>query len=222
MKIEVWSDFACPFCYIGETAMYKALENLELLGSAEVVFKSYQLDENAKRQPEKDIHQIIAEKYGISYEKAKESNAQIVDMAKAIGLTFDFDNLKRGNTRKAHELFKLAEKLGKSKQVVDGLFKAYFEEGRDIGDIDELCKLGEDIGLDGNSVLKALESGNYYEAVITDQATAFQMRIQSVPCFIIDEKYLIQGAQATGYFEKAFSEINDAKLKDKSPIVTIQ
>ena len=207
MKIELWSDFACPFCYIGETAMLKALEKLNLLDDVQFEFKSFQLNVNATRQPEKNIHQLISEKYHISYDQAKASNDNVVKMASELGLNYDFDHLKPNNTCMAHEVLKLSQTLNKGKLFADVAFKAYFEQGADLGDQETLISLGEKIGLNERDVIEALEKRTFYGDVIKDQTFAEQNRITSVPFFVIDDRFAISGAQSPAYFERAIKEI---------------
>jgi predicted DsbA family dithiol-disulfide isomerase len=215
MKIEIWSDFACPFCYIGETALLKALESMTLLETADISFRSFQLDVNAKRIPDKDIHQLIADKYQIQYAQAKESNANIVKMASEVGLNYDFEHIKPNQTGTAHEMQKFAAANGKGLEAANRLFKAYLEEGADIGDTVTLLKIGEEIGLSGEALQQALDEKCYFEAVVTDQAIAHQHRIQSVPYFVIDQQYAISGAQSTAYFIMALKQILNETYADE-------
>ncbi len=207
MKIEIWSDFACPFCYIGEKRLMKALEELNLEDQVDIEFKSFQLDVNAKSHPDKDIHQLIAEKYNISYAQAKNSNADIVQMAKEIGLDYDFDQLKPGNTRLAHEAHKFASKNGKDLEYAQWAFSSYFEKGKSLSDLDTLQKLISVIGLEPEEFMKSIEAGQYTPAVENDQSKAQELGINSVPTFIIDGKYAITGAQNVNYFKMAIEQI---------------
>ncbi len=211
MKIEIWSDFACPFCYIGEKRLMKAIEELNLEDQIDIEFKSFQLDVNAKSHPDKDIHQLIAEKYNISYAQAKNSNADIVQMAKEIGLNYDFDSLKPGNTRMAHEAHKFASENGKDLEYAQWAFSTYFEKGNDLSKIEILEKLINVIGLDKEAFHKAIESGKYTGLVENDQSKAHEIGINSVPTFIIDGKYAITGAQNVNYFKMAIEQIRNGK-----------
>lgn len=212
MKIEIWSDFACPFCYIGEKRLMKALEELNLEDQVDIEFKSFQLDVNAKSHPDKDIHQLIAEKYNISYIQAKNSNTDIVQMAKEIGLNYDFDNLKPGNTRLAHEAHKFAAENGKDLEYAQWAFSSYFEKGKSLSDLDTLQKLISVLGLEPEAFMKSLETGQYTSAVESDQNKAQKLGINSVPTFIIDGKHTITGAQNVNYFKMAIEQIR----KDQS------
>ena len=209
MKIEIWSDFACPFCYIGEKRLMKALEELNLEDQVDIEFKSFQLDVNAKSHPDKDIHQLIAEKYNISYAQAKNSNADIVQMAKEVGLDYDFDHLKPGNTRLAHEAHKFASKNGKDLEYAQWAFSSYFEKGKSLSDLDTLQKLISVIGLEPEEFMKSIEAGLFTAEVEGDQSKAHEIGINSVPTFIIDGKYAITGAQNVNYFKMAIEQIKN-------------
>lgn len=113
MKIEVWSDFMCPFCYMGKRRLEIALNKFEHKNEVELVFRSFELDLAAKKKFDGNIHEIIAKKYGISVEQAKASNNQIVEQAKAIGLDYNFDNLIPTNTFDAHRITHYAKQKEK-------------------------------------------------------------------------------------------------------------
>lgn len=210
MKVEIWSDFVCPFCYMGEKRFEKALAEFEHKDEVEIIFKSFQLDPDAKRIEGKDIHQIIAEKYGISYEQSKASNNQIVEAARELGLNYQFDILKPNNTGMAHQIAKFAQSVGKEKHLVDRYFKAYFEEGADIGDQVTLFKLAEEIGLNLDELNKNLDEGFLKTEVSKDQEQARALGINSVPFFVINNKDTVSGAQSVRHFidvlEKAYSK----------------
>lgn len=210
MKIDIWSDFACPFCYIGEKKLDKALVELGLDGSVEIQFKSFQLNVNAVSHEGEDLNTLIANKYGLPYEQAKASNDRIVETAKEVGLKFDFDRIKPGNTGLAHEVYKYCQGLGKGPAMAEALFSAYFEQGLNISDQDQLLSLAKAIGVDPVGVQDMLEAKSYKEAVVTDQKTAASLGISSVPFFVIDDHYAVSGAQSVDHFksllEKAMIE----------------
>lgn len=210
MKVEIWSDFACPFCYLGDKKFEMALAEFENKEQVEIEFKSFQLDVHATSHPGEDIHALISKKYGISYEQAKASNDQIIKAAKEVGLQYDFDILKPNNTGLAHEVAKYAAHMGKEKVLVERFFKAYFEEGVDLGIKENLLKLAGEVGIDENELNVVLDKGIYKEAVIKDQEKASDLGIQGVPFFVLDGRYGISGAQSVEHFkmvlDKAFIE----------------
>jgi len=147
MKIEVWSDFVCPFCYIGKRRLEIALEKFEYKDEVELVFKSFELDPSSKKKFDENIHEIIAKKYGIPVEQAKASNNQIVDQAKAIGLNYNFDALIPTNTFDAHRVVQYAKTEGKTNELSERILKAYFIDSLNISDQKVLARLAYEVGL---------------------------------------------------------------------------
>jgi predicted DsbA family dithiol-disulfide isomerase len=206
MIIEIWSDFACPYCYIGEKKLEKAIAEMALDQPIDIRFKSFQLDVNAVSHAGEDINNLIAKKYGMPYEQAKAANNQIVAIAKDVGLDFDFDQIKPGNTGQAHELFKHADSVGKGEAMAEKLFAAYFEKGLDISNTDNLLELASAIGLDGDEVSKVFDQKTYKDQVLADQKTAGDMGINSVPFFVINNQYTVSGAQSVEHFKMALEK----------------
>ena len=206
MKVEIWSDFVCPFCYMGERKFEQALADFEHKDEVEIVFKSFQLAMGKEDVKGKDINQIIADKYNISYDQAKANNDQIVKAAEKVGLNYRFDILKLNNTELAHEIAKYADSVGKGKDLVDRYFKAYFEEGVDIGDKEKLIELAEEIGLNTIELKKQLNQEYLKAEIKKDEVLARKLGINSVPFFIINDRYTVSGAQDTKQFLKALNE----------------
>ena len=203
MKIEIWSDFACPYCYIGEKKLEKALEELTLESKVEIAYRSFQLDVNARSHPDEDINELIAHKYNISIEQAKKANDGIVNTAKDIGLEYDFVNLKPSNTGLAHQLVKFAKTKDLEIEVAKKLFAAYFTKGIELGNKDNLVDLATEVGLNKEDVLKVLDKQIYKDEVFKDQDIARELGVSSVPFFVIDNKYAISGAQSVDHFKGA-------------------
>ena len=206
MKVEIWSDFVCPFCYMGERKFEEALADFEHKDEVEIIFKSFQLSMGKEDVKGKDIHQIIADKYNISYDQAKANNDQIVKAAEKVGLNYRFDILKLNNTELAHEIAKYANSVGKGKDLVDRYFKAYFEEGVDIGDKEKLIELAEEIGLNTIELKKQLNQEDLKAEIKKDEVLARKLGINSVPFFIINDRYTVSGAQDPKQFLKALNE----------------
>ncbi|MDQ0230875.1 DsbA family oxidoreductase [Metabacillus malikii] len=208
MKIEVWSDFVCPFCYIGKRRLEMALEKFPHKESVEVEFKSFELDPNADEYSGKNIHEAIASKYGMSIEKAKQSNVQIGEQAAAVGLTFNFDDMKPTNTFNAHRLAKFAKEHQKEKVITENLLNAYFANGENLSEIDTLTRIAEESGLNRKQVLNVLNDKNAYaNDVRIDEGIAQQYGIRGVPYFIINQKYAISGAQPLETFVSALQKV---------------
>lgn len=207
MKIQIWSDFVCPFCYIGERRLQNAIKKLPYHEKIEVEFRSFELDPNHPGYSGSSIHEVLSQKYGMSLEQAKGQNEQIGLLAKDLGLGYDADAMKYTNTLNAHRMLKFAKEKGKEKEVLENLFFAYFAEGKDLGDSSVLIKIAENSGLDKEESRKIMEdSSAYLDQVRMDENTARQYSINSVPFFLIDNKYSISGAQPVETFVQALNK----------------
>ncbi|MED4452217.1 DsbA family oxidoreductase [Metabacillus fastidiosus] len=213
MKIEVWSDFACPFCYIGKRRLEEALMNFPHKNEVDILFKSFELDPNASLDTELSINEILAKKYGMSIEKAKAMNASVGQQAAAVGLTFEFDNMKPTNTFDAHRLAKLAESKGKDKEMTEQLLKAYFTDSEHIGNHDTLLKIAEEAGLNREEAKSVLESEDFAEHVRADEMEAREIGVQGVPFFVINRKYAISGAQPVEVFNDTLQKVWEEENK---------
>lgn len=213
MKIEVWSDFVCPFCYIGKRRLEEALEQFEHRDQVEIEFKSFELDPNAAKDSKQSIHEMLASKYGMTVEKAKEMNANVGAQAASVGLTFNFDNMKPTNTFDAHRLAHFAKKQDKDAELTEKLLHAYFTDSKNVSDKETLTKISESVGLEREEVLAVLNDEQAIaDDVRFDQQTAQQIGVRGVPFFVINQKYAISGAQAPetflGALQKAWEEAN--------------
>jgi predicted DsbA family dithiol-disulfide isomerase len=224
MKIEVWSDFVCPFCYIGKRRLEEALSQFPHRDSVEVEFKSFELDPNSPAYNGKSIHEALASKYGMSIEQAKQANQNVGQQAATVGLTFNFEEMKPTNTFKAHRLAKYAKTLGKEAVITEKLLYAYFTESKNLGNIETLADIAVESGLDRQESLKVLEDEKAFaNDVRIDQSIAQQYQITGVPFFIVNQKYAISGAQPTSTFagalQKVWEEENPAPvLQDLSTV----
>jgi predicted DsbA family dithiol-disulfide isomerase len=208
MKIEVWSDFVCPFCYIGKRRLEEALSQFPQRDQVEVEFKSFELDPNSPKYSGKSIHEALAAKYGMTIEQAKQANQGVGQQAASVGLTFNFENMKPTNTFDAHRLAKFAKTQGKEAAITEKLLYAYFTESKNLGDDDTLADIAEASGLDRQETLNVIQDKNAYaNDVRIDQAVAQQYRITGVPYFIINSKYAISGAQPTATFAGALQKV---------------
>ena len=208
MKIEVWSDFVCPFCYIGKRRLETALSQFPHKEKVEIEYKSFELDPNSQKYSGSNIHEILASKYGMSLEQAKQSNAGIAKQAAAIGLSFNFDDMKPGNTFDAHRLAKFAKTKGKDREITEKLLHGYFTESIDLGDTETLVNLAESVGLNRQEAHAILQDKTAYaNDVRNEESMAKQYGISGVPYFIINQKYAISGAQPTETFASALQQI---------------
>ncbi|MFC0299699.1 DsbA family oxidoreductase [Virgibacillus soli] len=222
MKIDVWSDFVCPFCYIGKRRLEMALEQFPHREDVEVSFKSFELDPNSSEYAGKNIHEAIAAKYGVSLEQAKQNNAQIGKQAENVGLTFNFDDMKPTNTFDAHRLTKFALQHGKDKEITNNLFYAYFTESKNLSDSQTLADIAEAVGLDRQEALDVLQDKTAYaNDVRVDEGIAQQYGVTGVPYFIINDKYAISGAQPLETFIGALQKVwEEEKPKPKLQSLT--
>jgi len=210
MKVEIWSDVMCPFCYIGKRRFEDALQNSGHKDDIEIEWKSFQLNPNMKTDPSVNIDQYLARVKGWSLEQAKEMNAHVTGMAAEAGLTYNFDRAIVANSFNAHRFTHLAKKYGLGNAAEEQLFKAYFTDGKNTDDIPTLIELGTAIGLDAAEVKQTLESDAFADEVKHDIYEAQQLGISGVPFFVMNRKYGVSGAQAVPVFEqtieKAFGE----------------
>ncbi len=195
MKLEIWSDIACPWCYVGKRRFEQALANFPERDSLEITWRSFELDPSAPREQAGSATEHLARKYRLPLERAKEMNANMAAQGAKEGIAFDFDRVRMGNTFDAHRLIHFAASEGLRTEMVERLFRAYFTEGASLGDRDVLASLAADVGLDAVAARAALESGAFADAVRADEERARGFGISGVPFFAIDERYGISGAQ---------------------------
>ena len=214
MKVEIWSDVVCPFCYIGKRKFEKALHQFPHRADVEVVWRSFELTPDFQPIPGESLHESLAKKKGVSTGEGRKMNDYMSNVAKEVGLNYDFENAIPANTFLAHQLIHLGAHHGRQDATKERLMAAYYLEGQNIGDFETLVKLGVELGLDGEEIRTALTAGTYAEAVRFDEYQAQQINVSGVPFFVFDDKYAVSGAQPTELFsevlEKAWSEIKPA------------
>lgn len=206
MKIEIWSDVMCPFCYIGKRRFENALARFPHKDAVQVEWKSFQLDPSIQSQPGKNINQYLAERKGWSLEQARQLNRQVTETAASVGLHYDFDKAVVANSFDAHRFAHLAAGQGLGDAAEEALFKAYFTEGRDVSDHNILAQLGLEIGLDPVQVKQALDGDAYASDVRQDIAEAESLGARGVPFFVLDRKYAVSGAQSEETFTQALQQ----------------
>ncbi|MGE7875679.1 DsbA family oxidoreductase [Bacillus paramycoides] len=218
MKIEVWSDFVCPFCYIGKRRLEMALEQFPHRDDVQVEFKSFELDPNTPIYSGTSISEVIAAKYEISVEETNRNNIQIGNHAASIGLSFNFEEMKPTNTFDAHRLAKFAKDQGKEKEITENLLFAYFTESRNLSDAETLSTIAETSGLDKKEALNVINNKNAYaNEVRIDEAIAQQYKITGVPYFIVNQKYAISGAQPLETFVGALQQVWEEENPKSEP-----
>lgn len=206
MKIEIWSDVMCPFCYIGKRRFEKALAQFPHKDEIEVEWKSYQLNPGIQTDPSLSLNQMLADSKGISPEQAQEMNHYVVEMAKDAGLEYNLESAIPANTFKAHRFLHFAKRQGVQDEAEEALFKAYFTESRNVDDEQTLVEIGRSLRLDPSEIQLVLEENRFAEDVYKDQYEAQQVGVRGVPFFVFDGQAAISGAQATEVFAQALEQ----------------
>jgi predicted DsbA family dithiol-disulfide isomerase len=206
MKIEVWSDIMCPFCYIGKRHLELALQQFPEM-EVELVWKSFQLDPTITPQPGKDVYSYLAERKGMSLEESKQMHQHVVDRAAEVGLVYNYDKAIIANSFDAHRLLHLAKRNGKGDQLKEKLLAAYFTEGKDFGDKQVLTQLGEEVGLNEPDIHTVLYTDMFAREVQSDIQEAQEIGVRGVPFFVFDRKYAVSGAQPIEAFVETIQAV---------------
>jgi predicted DsbA family dithiol-disulfide isomerase len=222
MKVEIWSDINCPFCYIGKRKFEKALNEFGQKDKVEVIWRSFQLDPELKYVPGQTVHQYLAVRKGVSLEKGKEMNTYMSGMAKEIGLSYDFDKAIINNTLNAHRLLHLAHKHGVQNEVKEKLFAAYYTNGKNLGETETLVQIGESAGLEGEEIRAMLESALFIQDVQQDQYEAQQIGVQGVPFFVFNDKYAVSGARESEIFTQVLEKVWQEEAPVQRKIAPVQ
>jgi predicted DsbA family dithiol-disulfide isomerase len=210
MKVDIWSDVRCPYCYIGKRKFEKALAQFPQKDKVEVEWHSFELDPEMKTQTGTNLHDYLAGRKNITRESSVQLHRQVTETARQVGLTYNFDTAVIANSFDAHRLMQLAKLNGLGDAAEERLFKAYFTEGKDISDHLTLIILGDEIGLDGKQVKQMLDSDALADEVRYDQRQARELGVNGVPFFVINDRYGVSGAQQPEVFletlQKAWKE----------------
>jgi predicted DsbA family dithiol-disulfide isomerase len=216
--VEIWSDVMCPFCYIGKRKFEAALAQFSERDHVEIVWKSFQLQPDMKTDPSKNSIQHLAESKGWTIEYTRQAVANVVNMAKEVGLNYDFDKAVVANSFDAHRISHYAYSKGKGDNMEEVLFKAYFEEGKNTADHNVLTVLAISIGLNEAEVREVLQNNRYADEVKKDIYESTQIGVSGVPFFLFNDKYAVSGAQDSKVFlqtlTKAYSEWQSTISKD--------
>lgn len=207
MKIEIWSDVACPFCYIGERHLDLALEGFAHRDDVEIVPRSFELDPSATPGEHTPMAEALAAKFGTTPAQVEAMQRGIGEKAQAVGLEFDTRKASTTNTFDAHRLVHLAEQSGRGRELMHALMTGYFAHGLRAGDRDELVRVATEVGLDESRVREVLAGEEFADAVRADEAKARATGITGVPFFLIDGKYAVSGAQPVEAFRSALDEV---------------
>ena len=216
VTIDIWSDIACPWCYIGKRRLESALARLGA-DAAEIRYHSYELDPGAPVDYPGNHAEYLARHLNASPEQVRQMDSRITGLAADEGLDYRLDDIKVTNTAKAHELIHFAAAQGKGPEMKERLLKAYFTQGRHVGRIPDLADLAAAIGLDRAAAMQALETGEYAGAVADDKTQAAAYGIRGVPFFVIDRKYGLSGAQEVDAFLEALRRAQSDRQPDRQP-----
>jgi len=215
LQVQIWSDIACPWCYVGKRRFEGALKQFAHADELEVVWRSFELDPRApKSRPPQHYADRIARKYGSTRAQAEQMIDRMLQTARSAGIEMDFERIQPTNTFDAHRLLHLARDRGRhgtQDALEERLFRAYLAEGRNIGDHDTLRELATDVGLADDEVSAVLATDQYAREARADEAQARELGINGVPFFVIANRYAVEGAQPAevmlSALERAWSEL---------------
>ncbi len=215
MNINIWSDIRCPFCYIGKKKFEIALEKFPHKDEVNVIWRSFQLDPKLETRTDVSAIDYISEIKGISHAQAVEMHQHVTQIAKEVGLDFNFDKSIIANSYNAHRLIQLAKTHDLGSDVEEQLFKAHFIEGKNIDDNKTLVQIGVAIGLDEKEVSEVLASDAFSKEVKQDEMQAQSIGVRGVPFFVLNDKYAVSGAQSPETFlevlEQSWKEFENEK-----------
>jgi predicted DsbA family dithiol-disulfide isomerase len=218
LRIEIWSDIACPWCYIGKRHLEQALDRFAHRADVEIAWRAFELDPSAPRirDSSQTYAERIARKYGTQPQQAQLRIDQMVAIAAKDGLEFRFDRIRPGNTFDAHRLLHLAHERGIQDAVKERVLRAYMTEGQAIGDPEVLLALAREAGLDDQEARDVLDGDRYAAEVRADEALARKLGISGVPFFVLDGRLGVSGAQPAevllSALDKAWSELAQPEL----------
>jgi predicted DsbA family dithiol-disulfide isomerase len=209
MRVDIWSDIMCPFCYIGKRQFESALSKFAHKDTVEIVWHSFQLDPSIEYQEGIDLYTYLADRKGQSREWSVKAHESVAEMAKQEGLDYNFDIAKVANSFDAHRVIQYAKTLGLADAIEERFFMAYFMEGAIMSDPNTLIRLATEVGLNGIEVAKILTSDNYSKEVNNDILDAQKTGINGVPFFLFDSKYAVSGARGIPVFSQALNQTYD-------------
>ncbi|HEY5319702.1 MAG TPA: DsbA family oxidoreductase [Galbitalea sp.] len=209
IKVDIWSDVQCPWCYIGKRKFEAAVADFE--GDVEVEYHSFELSPDTPVDFEGTPIDYLSERKGMPVDQVEQMLARVTGIAASVGLAYDYEHVHQTNTVKAHELIHFAKSKGRQLDMKERLLKAYFVDGRHVGRVEDLADLAAEIGLDRAEVVRVLTANTYLPDVKADVARAQEYGIQGVPFFVFDEKYGVSGAQETAAFTNVLEQVRGEK-----------
>jgi predicted DsbA family dithiol-disulfide isomerase len=209
IKVDIWSDIACPWCYIGKRKFEAAVATSGV--PVEVEYHSFELSPGTPVEFPGSHEEFLAERMGVSRDQAKAMGERVTGIAESVGLHYDYAALQTTNTVLGHQAIHYAKAHGKQAEMKERLLKAYFEEGRHVGRVEDLADLAAEIGLDRADVVRSLSADEYLADVRADQALATELGIRGVPFFVLDGKYGVSGAQEAQTFANVLKQVVDER-----------
>jgi len=208
IKVDVWSDIACPWCFIGKRKFEAGAELFG--GDVEVEYHSFELSPDTPVDFDGSEQDYLIGR-GFPADRVEGMLERVTGIAESVGLRYDYDALQHTNTVLAHQLIHYAKAHGRQLEMKERLLAAYFEQGRHVGRIDDLADLAAELGFDRDDVVRSLSADEYLDAVRADQELALEYGIQGVPFFVIDGKYGVSGAQDPATFASVLTQVRDEK-----------
>ena len=219
MKVNIWSDVRCPFCYIGKRKFEMALEKFPHKDDVNISWHSFELDPTLQTNTDINSLQYFSEIKGIPVSQAKQMQQQVANIAKEVGIEFNNDKAVVANSFNAHRLIQFAKSKGLGNEIEEELFKAHFTEGKNIDDIEDLVQTGISIGLDEKEVRDILASDAFSKEVKQDEMQAQSLGIRGVPFFILNNKYAVSGAQSPDTFLEVLEQTWEEFEKANQPVI---
>jgi predicted DsbA family dithiol-disulfide isomerase len=218
MKVEIWSDIACPFCYIGKAHYEKALKQFKHSSNVETIYRSYLISPDIQFNEKETVVTMLMAKKGMSEANVKQMLIQVEQMANEANIKINFSTNKPANTLNAHRLLQLAASVNKEGCVLNALFKAHFEFGENIQDTNVLIALAINCGIDKLILESFFNTEDFLYEVKQDILTANNIGVKGVPFFVFNNKYTISGAQPTSVFTEVLNKVFEewsGSMKDK-------
>lgn len=211
MKITIWSDFVCPYCYIGQSNLNKALEEFNHSEEVEIEYKSFLLMPEAEYVPGQNYVQTFSNMKGIPMEQAQTMFERVIEMGHTSGVDINYDIAKLTSTSDAHLVFQYAKEQGKGNEFFNRFYAAHLSEGELLSDSETIVRLAEEVDLDGTEVGRILESKEYTEKLTQDITEARSIGVQGVPFFVFEGKYTMSGAQPADVFKQVLDKVWEEK-----------
>ena len=213
IKVDIWSDIACPWCYIGKRKFETAIAGFD--GTVEVEYHSFELQPDTPVDFDGTPAEFLMQKKGLPLEQVQQMLQRVTGIAEQVGLNYDYDSVKQTNTVLAHELIHYAKAKGRQADAKERLLKAFFVDGRHVGRVEDLADLAAEIGFDRADVVRSLTEHEYLADVKADEDLAAAYGIRGVPFFVFDGKYGVSGAQDPETFSEVLGQVRDERLVTK-------